>query len=277
MAPAEQLDIADGVRMPMVGVGTWRLDGAPLVSILDRALGIGYRLVDTASYYRNESAVGAALEGSGLLRNSFFVTTKIRGYDQGRERTVRALGHSLRRLRLDHVDLLLIHWPLPMRDLYVATWEELIALRDRGLTRAIGVSNFEPVHIERLVAETGVVPAVNQIQCNPAVQNNAMRQHNRIREIHSQAWEPLGNRSRLLDHPVVRAVAGEVRRTPAQVVLRWHLARHNSVVPKTATTQRLAENLDIFGWDLEDDHLHRIDSLDQGDEGRVNPAINLVE
>jgi 2,5-diketo-D-gluconate reductase A len=133
------------------------------------------------------------------------------------------------------------------------------------------------VHIERLVAETGVVPAVNQIQCNPAVQNNAMRQHNRSREIHNQAWEPLGNRSRLLDHPVVRAVAGEVRRTPAQVVLRWHLARHNSVVPKTATPQRLAENLDIFGWDLADDHLNRIDSLDQGDEGRVNPAANLVE
>jgi 2,5-diketo-D-gluconate reductase A len=222
----------------------------------------------------------------GIPREMLFVTTKIRGADQGRQRTSLGLELSLRRLQLGYVDLLLIHWPLPMRDMYLPTWEELIQLRERGLVRAIVkaargasfvLSNFNPRHIDRLDEETGIVPAANQVQCNPAVQNTAMRSHNTAHGVHSQAWEPLGIRSDVLSHPAVRAAANELGRTPAQIVLRWHLEHGNSIVPKTATASRLQENLYLFGWAIPAPLQQALDDLDQGNSGRVDPEINLVE
>ena len=271
------MQMTAGVEMPLIGLGTWTLRGNALATSLTEALAVGYRLIDTASYYSNEETIGVVLKNAGLPRDSYFVTTKIRGRDQGRQRTPRALERSLRRLQLDFVDLLLIHWPLPMRDVYVETWERLIELRDRGLARAIGVSNFNPIHIERIIAATGVAPSVNQIQCNPAVQNADMRTHNTLRGVHTQSWEPLGLRSGVLQHPLVTKVADELDRSSAQVVLRWHIQNGMSAVPKTSTTSRLSENLDVFGWRLSRAHLHQLNCIDQGDTDRVNPETNLVE
>lgn len=179
-----------------------------------------------------------------MPREALFVTTKIRGADQGQGLTSNGLEMSLGRLGLDYVDLLLIHWPLPMNDLYVATWEEFVKLRERGLVRAIGVSNFNPRHLDRIVEATGVVPAVNQVQCNPAVQNSAMRAHNTALGVHSQAWEPLGIRSDVLSQRAVRDVATELGRTPAQIPARL---------------------------------MQGLDGLDQGGKGRVDPEVNVVK
>jgi 2,5-diketo-D-gluconate reductase A len=274
---SDQIVIAPGVRMPVVGLGTWRMSGDVLAGVLDEAIESGYRLVDTASYYRNEADVGAALRRCKISREGLFITTKIRGADQGPGLTSNGLEMSLRRLGLDYVDLLLIHWPLPMYDLYVATWEELVTLRERGLVRAIGVSNFNPRHLDRIVEATGVVPAVNQVQCNPAVQNAAMRTHNAACGVHTQAWEPLGIRSDVPNQPGVRDVATELGRTPGQIVLRWHLQRGNSAVPKTATSRRLQKNLDVFGWDIPAPLMQDLDRLDQGENGRVDPETNVVK
>lgn len=271
--------LAPDVLMPVVGLGTWRMTGHALTDVVERALDVGYRLIDTASYYHNERDIGASLLRSRLPREALFITTKIRGADQGLERTALGLWLelSLRRLRLDYVDLLLIHWPLPMRDLYEKTWEELIRLRERGLARAIGVSNFNPWHLDRLIDATGVTPVVNQIQCNPAVQNTTMRSHNRARGVLTQAWEPLGLRSAVLLQPAVIRAAHQLGRTPAQIVLRWHLQRGHAVVPKTANVRRLAENLDVLDWELPLPLSQGLDHLNEGDAMRVDPENNLVE
>ncbi|WP_419707857.1 aldo/keto reductase [Promicromonospora sp. NFX87] len=263
--------------MPLVGVGTWRLNGDQLSRVLDQAIVIGYRSIDTAPYYGNEATVGSAVRRSAERREDLFVTTKIRGTDQGRESAVRGLEQSLHRLGLDYVDLLLIHWPLPMWDLYVSTWEAMIDLRSSGLVRVIGVSNFEPEHVDRVIHETGVVPAVNQIQHNAAIPNAAMRAHNRRRRIHTQAWEPLGNRNGLLDHPVVRDAAAAIGRTPAQVLLRWNLERGVSVMPKASCLSHLEENLALYSWSLPPDLLCALDGLSGDDANRVDPVTNLVE
>lgn len=276
-AQADHVEIARGVSMPRLGLGTWHLQGDLLRRVMDQSFVAGYRMIDTASYYGNETDVGVGIRLSGLPRESLFVTTKIRGIEQGRKRTAIGAEHSLDRLNLDYVDLLCIHWPLPMRDLYLATWEELIRLRDRGLTRAIGVSNFNPGHLNRLIDATGVSPSVNQIQRNPAVPNAAMRDHNDSRGVHTQAWEPLGLRSNVLGSQVVRAAAEHLGRTPAQVVLRWHIQSGDSAVPKTATASRLRENLDVFGWELPEDMRRDLDELDEGGIGRVDPDINVVD
>lgn len=263
--------------MPLIGFGTWQLAGAELERVLEKALELGYRLIDTAAYYNNEQSVGYAIARAHLPRDHVFVTTKIRGRDQGRGATRRALAESLERLNLDFVDLALIHWPLPMRDLYVETWEELIDLRSEGLARSIGVSNFNPWHIERLVAESGVCPSVNQVQCNPAVPNLAMRRHALGRSICIQAWEPLGTRSNVLAESAVRRVAAETGRTPAQVVLRWHIERRTAAIPRTSRPERAEENFDIWDWTLSDTHLAQLDELDRGGTDRADPDVVVVE
>lgn len=268
--------IAQDVFMPRIGLGTWRLLGAPLRDVMASAFSTGYRLVDTAPYYDNEADVGTAVRRSGVPRESLFITTKIRGADQGRMRTRRGLEQSLKDLKIDYADLVLIHWPLPMRDQYLATWIELIALREQGMARAIGVSNFNPAHIDRLVKSTGVLPAVNQIQRNPAVSNSMMNSHNLDRGVHTQAWEPLGPRSGVLTRRAVRTSAERLGRTPAQVVLRWHIQSGGSAVPKTATAARLSENLDVFDWELPAEVVREFDGLDEGGAGRVDPDTRVV-
>lgn len=256
--------------MPRVGLGTWPLSGETLESILTTALGSGYRLIDTASYYENETEIGLTLQRSEVRRDELFVTTKVRGSDHG-SGAGEAVLQSLERLGTDYLDLVLIHWPMPQTNRYLETWSQLIQLQEQGVTRSIGVSNFNPHHVERLVQQTGVAPAVNQVQCSPAVQNTQMRSANTAFGSVSQAWEPLGGRSAVLDLEVIRDAAMALGRTPAQIVLRWHLQVGNTVVVKASSQVRLEQNLDLFDWSIPGDILTRINRVKQDDVNRVDP------
>ena len=260
--------LADGRTIPAIGLGTWPLDDTQVARTVVDAVRIGYRLIDTAAKYGNESGVGQGIRdcasGLGIDRSELFVTTKLDGPYQGAGRAVAGLDASLGRLGLDQVDLLLVHWPLPSRDLYVETWDTFVSLLASEKTRSIGVSNFKPAHLDRLIAETGVTPTVNQIELNPTLARTATRQYNAAHGILTQSWSPLG-RGEALSDPVITSIADRLGKTPAQIVLRWHVQLGLSAVPKSATPSRLAENLDVFDVELTQDDLARIAALDQGD------------
>ncbi|WP_223693427.1 aldo/keto reductase [Leifsonia poae] len=259
-----------GTRIPQIGLGTWPLDDAEVERAIIEAVTIGYRHVDTAAKYGNEVGVGRGVRASGIPREEIFVTTKLDGGYQGDDRAIAGLDASLGRLGLDYVDLLLIHWPLPERNEYVSTWQTYEKLLAAGKTRAIGVSNFKPAHLDRLNAETGTVPAVNQIQLSPAITRQEQRRYDTEHGIVTESWSPLGAGSDLLDAPVLAEIARKYEKTPGQVVLRWHLDNGLVVIPKTKTPQRLAENLDVFDFTLDADDLAAIATLDQGDQAGVD-------
>lgn len=267
--PLRSVELRGGVRIPAIGLGTWQVPDAHTQRLVEAALEVGYRHLDTAAFYGNERGVGAAVRASGLPREELFVTTKVwndrHGYDAAR----RAYDESLDRLGLDHVDLYLIHWPKPSRDRYVETWRALVDLQYEGLVGAVGVSNFQPAHLDRLRQETGVEPAVNQIEVHPYLGQAALRAIHRRRGIATAAWSPLARGGALLTDPVITRVAREVGRSPGQVVLRWHLQQGNVVIPKTATPARLAENLDLEVFELSPAQEAAISGLDRGQ--RVGP------
>ena len=264
------LPLNSGTSIPQLGLGTWPLDDSEVERAIVEAAAIGYRHVDTAGKYGNEVGVGAGVRNSGVPREELFVTTKLDGTYQGDDRAVDGLDGSLARLGLDYVDLLLIHWPLPGRDEYVSTWETFIRLREAGKARAIGVSNFKPAHIERLIAETGVTPAVNQIQLSPAIQRREQRSYDAEHGIVTESWSPLGAGGDLLRSPVLAEIAGKHEKTPGQVVLRWHIQNGLVVIPKSSNAQRLAENFDVFGFELDAADLAAIDTLDEGPDAGVD-------
>ena len=270
------IPLGTGIAMPAIGLGTWPLNDDQVARTVVDAVSIGYRLVDTAAKYGNEAGVGKALRDvtgpGGIDRTELFVTTKLDGPYQGHGRAVGGLDASLRRLGLDYVDLLLIHWPLPSRDLYIDTWQTFAALLASGKTRSIGVSNFKPAHLDRLVAETGVTPAVNQIELNPTLARTAARAYNAAHGIITQSWSPLG-RGDTLSNSVITGIANRLGVTPAQVILRWHFQLGLSAVPKSATKTRLAENLDIFGFELTDRDMAEITGLDQGEAAATDSDV----
>lgn len=235
MQPAPLKSLADGAKIPLLGFGTWTLDDAEAKTAVASALGVGYRLVDTASRYGNEVGVGRGLRESQVPRSELYVITKLRGADHGYDRTLLAFEQSLRRLALDTVDLYLIHWPLPAKDLYVESWRAFIRLRDEGRVRWIGVSNFEPHHIERLVAETGVQPVVNQIEIHPAFPQMPLSRWLSERGIAVESWSPLG-RGDALREPIVEALARKHQKSPAQIILRWHVQRGLIPIPKSRSS-----------------------------------------
>ena len=263
------LTLNDGSTIPQIGLGTYQAAGDETARTVETAIGIGYRHIDTAMIYRNEAGVGAGMRASGVPRDQIFVTTKVWNTDQGHDAALAACAASLDRMGLDHVDLYLIHWPVPARDLYVDTWRALIRLREEGRVRAIGVSNFNPDHLDRLIAETGVVPVVNQVECHPAFQQRALRAADAERGIATQSWSPLGQGA-LLGDPMLRAIAEKHGRTPAQVILRWHVQQGLIVIPKTMSAARMRENFDLFGFALDEDDMARIAALDRA-EGRIGP------
>jgi 2,5-diketo-D-gluconate reductase A len=234
------------------------------------AIEAGYRHLDTAYRYNNESGVGQGVRNSGIPRENLFVTTKLDGPFQGDDRARAGLEESLRRLGMEYVDLLLIHWPLPQRDQYVSTWKTFEMLLAEGKTRAIGLSNFKPAHIERLLAETSVRPAVNQIQLNPRITRPDERAYNTEQGILTEAWSPLGAGNDLLKEPTLRAIAGKYGKTPAQVVLRWHIDLGVVTIPRSANPRRIAENIDIFDFSLSEEEIAAISALDTGQEPRVD-------
>ncbi|MEU1295963.1 aldo/keto reductase [Streptomyces sp. NPDC005840] len=246
--PAHQLN--DGTTIPAVGLGTWPMDDDEAERAVADALGAGCRLIDTAVNYRNEKGVGRGIERSGVVREDLVVTTKLPGRDHGYEETLASFEQSRGRLGLDYVDLYLIHWPLPRVDRYVDSWRAMIRLRDDGLVRSIGVSNFTVGQLERLEDETGVLPAVNQIELHPMLPQEELRSYHSTKGVVTESWSPLGRGPELLADPVVAAVAEEAGVTPAQVLLRWHVELGVVPIPKSSSPERRRANLDLFGFDL---------------------------
>jgi 2,5-diketo-D-gluconate reductase A len=257
--------LSDGAAMPQLGLGVWQTPADETERVVRDALEAGYRAVDTAAIYGNEEGVGRALEG----REDVFVTTKLWNNDQGHDAALRAFDQSLARLGRETVDLYLIHWPAPSRDLYVETWRALIQLKEDGRARSIGVSNFLPEHIERLVAETGVLPAINQIELHPRFQQREARAFHALHNIATESWSPLG-KAQFMDDPVLSEIAGRHGKTAAQVIIRWHLDCGLVVIPKSVRPERLRENIDVFDFELGDADLAAIARLDSPD-GRLGP------
>ncbi|MFC8241929.1 aldo/keto reductase [Streptomyces chartreusis] len=241
----------DGTTIPAIGLGTWPMDDAQAEQAVADALDLGYRLVDTATNYRNETGVGRGIAASGVPREEVVVTTKLPGRHHGYEETLASFEESRRRLDVAYVDLYLIHWPLPRVDKYVDSWRAMIELRESGLVRSIGVSNFTPEHIERLERETGVLPSVNQIELHPLFPQDELRAFHEGKGIVTESWSPLGRGTDLLDDPVVGGIAETLKVTPGQVVLRWHTQLGALPIPKSADRERQRANLDIFGFDLD--------------------------
>lgn len=267
------ITLNDGVRIPQFGFGVFQIDpGQATVDAVKQAFDAGYRHIDTAQMYGNEEGVGQAIAESGLSRDEIFVTTKLANNRHGRDESQKALEESLTTLGLDHVDLYLIHWPLPKRDDYVETWRGLEQAKAAGKVRSIGVSNFQVPHLDRLAAETDTVPSVNQIELHPTFTQPQLRQYHRDNAIATEAWSPIGQGSALLENELLTSLAEKYGKSPAQIVLRWHVQLGNVVFPKSVTPSRIAENIDVFDFELADDDVAAISGLDEGDPGaRLGP------
>jgi 2,5-diketo-D-gluconate reductase A len=261
----------NGVQIPVLGFGVFQIPPDETAAAVTSALDSGYRLVDTAAGYGNERGVGEAVRRSGIPRDEIFVTTKLANSDHGYDNAMRAFDTSLSELGFETVDLYLVHWPLPAHDLYVETWQALQKLAEDGRARAIGVSNFTPDHLQRLLDEADVVPAVNQVELHPYLQQADLRAFDARHDIATEAWSPLGQGKSLLDDPRLVAVADRVQRTTAQVVLRWHLQLGNVVIPKSVTPERIAANIDVFDFTLTDDDMSTISALETGERMGPDP------
>ncbi|NKY13900.1 aldo/keto reductase [Streptomyces somaliensis] len=272
MSKAPSLTLNNGVAMPQLGLGVWQVPDDEAVEAVGTALEAGYRSVDTAAVYQNERGTGRAVAASGIPREELFVTTKLWNSEQGYDSTLRAFDASLERLGLDYVDLYLIHWPVPARGAYVDTYRALEKILADGRARSIGVSNFLPEHLERLMDATSVVPAVNQIELHPYLAQAEARAFHARHGIATEAWSPLGQGRDLLETPAVAAVAHKHGRSPAQVVLRWHLQLGNVVIPKSVTPSRIRENIDVFGFELDAEDMAAFAALDEGRRLGPDPA-----
>ena len=272
MSDVPQIQLNDGNRIPQLGFGVFQIDPSETVEAVTRALEAGYRHIDTAEMYGNEREVGEAIRKSNIDRGEMFVTSKLNNSFHEPDEARRAFDGTLEALGFDHVDLFLIHWPLPT--LYdgdfVSTWKTLEEFKADGRARSIGVSNFQPDHLERLAAETETVPAANQVELHPYFQNRDVRAYDEEHGIATEAWAPIAQ-GEVLDDEAVGEIAENVGRTPAQVVLRWQIQRGNVVFPKSVTPERIRENFEIFDFELEDSDLERIDELDRGEGGRNGP------
>lgn len=267
------LTLNDGQHLPQIGFGTWPLDDAQAQTAVQAALACGYRLIDTAARYGNEAGVGRGMAASGVARSQVLLTSKLRGSEHGFDSTLRAFDATLAALKTDYLDLYLIHWPLPMRDLYVDTWRAFIRLREEGRVRSIGVSNFQPAHIDRLLAETGVLPAVNQIELHPDFTQAALRAWHARQGIVIESWSPLGRGEVLKDATVAR-IAQKHGRSPAQILLRWHVQHGLVAIPKSQDPERMRQNLAVFDFALDAEDLAALALLDGEHRQGGDPDTN---
>jgi 2,5-diketo-D-gluconate reductase A len=267
----DQLSITfnDGNAIPQVGLGVWRTPENIAAPTVRAAITAGYRHVDTAAIYNNEDGVGEGIRSSGVDRGQVFLTTKLWNDAQGFEPTLRAMDASLKRLGTDYVDLYLIHWPAPKRDRYVDSWKAFVRLKEEGKAKSIGVSNFGPEQLKRIIGETGVTPVLNQVELHPGFQQRALREVHEELGIKTESWSPLGQ-GQLLTNAVIGSVAAKHRRTPAQVVIRWHIDNGLIVIPKSVTPSRIEENFKVFDFTLDADDIAEIAKLDSA-KGRIGP------
>ncbi|QBX35999.1 aldo/keto reductase [Paracoccus liaowanqingii] len=264
------MTLNDGRRMPQMGTGIWQISDEATPGVVARALELGYRLIDGAAAYGNERGLGQGIRDSDVARDEVFVTSKLWNDAQGHDAALRAFDATMARVGLDHLDLYLIHWPLPLMDAYVDTWRALIRLRDEGRVRSIGVANFHEAHLARLIDETGVVPALNQIELHPSLTQAPLRAVNAKLGVVTQSWTPLG-RGDSFAAPAVTGAAARIGCSPAQVILRWHIQHGLSVIPKSENPERLAENLAALDIRLTEDEMAAIDALDRGHRTGPDP------
>ncbi|MET7903931.1 aldo/keto reductase [Streptomyces sp. NPDC005336] len=277
MSKVPFITLNNGVRMPQLGFGVWQVPDDEAQVAVRNALEAGYRSIDTAAIYGNEEGTGKALAASGIARDELFVTTKLWNSDQGYDSALRAFDTSLTKLGLDYVDLYLIHWPLPEVDKYADTWKAFEKIYAEGRAKAIGLSNFHPAHIQRLLSETSIAPVIDQVELHPQLQQADLRAFNSRHDIVTEAWSPLGQGKGLLENPKLAAIAAKHGKSPAQVVLRWHLDLGNVVIPKSVTPSRIKENLDVFDFELDSEDLSTIDAMDAGNRLGPDPdTFNMV-
>ncbi len=270
MVFAPLVEMNDGRSIPVIGFGVWQVPDDVVVDATVKALEVGYRHIDTAYLYHNERGVGEALRRSELDRNDVFVTTKVWNTDHGYDQTLRAFDKSTGLLGIDEVDLYLIHWPTPARDVYLDSWRALIRLREEGRARSIGVSNFHDAHLRKIVDETGVIPAINQIELHPWLPQTELRDIDTRLGIKTEAWSPLGS-GRLIDDLVIAEVSAKHGKSPAQVMVRWSIQLGNIVLPKSVTPERIEQNIDVFDFQLDDADMAAIATLESGRRTGPNP------
>jgi diketogulonate reductase-like aldo/keto reductase len=269
MSTIPTIRLNDGNAMPQFGYGVWRVSNEEAANAVNEAIKAGYRSIDTAAIYGNEGGVGEAISSTSVTRDELFITTKVWNDRHGYDSTLRAFDESLARLKLDSVDLYLIHWPVAGSEAYLDTWRALIKLKQDGRAKSIGVSNFLVPHLQRLIDETGVTPAVNQIELHPRFQQKELRAFHQANGIATESWSPLGQGTLLADETLA-AIGRKYGKTPAQVILRWHLDNGLIVIPKSVTPSRMRENIDVFDFKLDADDLQAIEKLDDA-SGRVGP------
>lgn len=274
MSDVPRITLNNGLLMPQLGFGLWQVPDEEATAAVREALAVGYRSIDTAAAYQNEAGTGRALAESGLAREELFVTTKLWNSEHGYDSTLRAFDASLAKLGLEYVDLYLIHWPLPMFDTYMDTWRAMEELYADGRAKAIGVSNFHPEQLRRLLDEGSITPALNQVELHPNLQQSQLRAFHQEHSIATEAWSPLGQGKDILRDPVVSSIAAKHGRTPAQVILRWHLQLGNVVIPKSVTPSRIQENFDVFGFSLGSEDLEAFEKLETGTRLGPNPDTN---
>ncbi len=263
------MNLNDGMKIPSLGFGTWKISDSEACEAIKSALHVGYRLIDTASIYENEAGVGLGIKESGVPREEIFLTTKVWNSDQGYDSTLRAMELSLKKLKTHYVDLYLIHWPRVNSETYIPTWKALSRLRKEGIVNSIGVSNFNREQIERLINETGIKPAVNQIELHPHFQQNELVAFHKQHNILTEAWSPLG-RGQFLDNPLILELAKKYKKTPIQIVLRWHFENGFVAIPKTSQVTRMIENFDILNFTFNASDFEKMKSL-HSPNGRTGP------
>ncbi|MFB4168024.1 aldo/keto reductase [Virgibacillus sp. JSM 102003] len=268
----QYITLNNGNRMPQLGFGVWQVPDEEATPAVSKALEVGYRSIDTAKVYENESGVGKALAASSVPREDLFITTKVWNSDQGYDNTLKAFDKSLEKLGLDYVDLYLIHWPTPEFDDYVETYKAMEKLYNDGRVKAIGVCNFNIEHLQRLLDECDVVPAVNQVECHPYLQQNELKDFCEKHNIYLEAWSPLMNGGEVLNNDAVKQIASKYGKTSAQVIIRWHLQSDSIVIPKSVTPSRIEENFNVFDFELSADDMGEIAKLDRNQRKGPEPS-----